>query len=132
MSAFQKFGIGQPVRRKEDQRLLVGAGRFTDDINLDGQLHAAFLRSPYAHAAIKGIDIAAARAAPGVVAVYTGRDFAAAKIGRLETEADLSDRHGKPLFKTQRFALPVDKLRYVGEPVAVVVAETAWQAKDAV
>jgi aerobic carbon-monoxide dehydrogenase large subunit len=132
MSAFQKFGIGQPVRRKEDQRLLIGGGRFTDDINLDGQVHAAFLRSSYAHALIKNIDVGATRAAPGVVAVYIGQDLAAAQIGRLETEADLTDRHGKPLFKTQRLALPVDKLRYVGEPVVLVVAETAWQAKDAV
>ena len=129
--AFQKFGVGQPVRRAEDVRLLMGAGRFTDDMNLDGQLHAAFLRAPHAHAVIKAIDTAAASAAPGVIAIYTGRDLAADKVGRLVTEAELADRHGTPLFKTQRLALPCDKARYAGEPIALVIAETAWQARDA-
>ncbi len=127
----EKFGIGQPVRRKEDQRLLTGGGRFTDDVNVEGQLYAAFLRASHAHAVIRDIDASAALAAPGVVAVYTGRDLEAEGIGRLETEADLTDCDGNLLYKTRRLALPTDKVRFVGEPVAIVVAESAWQAQDA-
>jgi carbon-monoxide dehydrogenase large subunit len=127
----EKFGIGQPVRRKEDQRLLKGGGRYTDDINVPGQAHLAFVRASVAHARIKGIDAAAALAAPGVLAVYTGKDLEADGIGRVMTDAALKNLAGEIMFRTHRLALPTDKVRYAGEPVAVVVAETAYQARDA-
>jgi carbon-monoxide dehydrogenase large subunit len=131
MEAFtEKFGIGQPVRRKEDQRLLTGGGRYTDDINFDGQAHLAFYRSPHAHAIVKNIDTTAAATAPGVIAVYAGRDMDSDGVGRVETDIPLTALDGTLIFKTQRLGLPVDKVRYVGEPVAVVIAETAAQAQD--
>ncbi len=133
MEAFtEKFGIGQPVRRKEDQRLLTGGGVFTDDINIEGQVYLAFLRAPYAHARINHIDTTAAAAAPGVLAVFTGRDLESDGVGRVETDIPLKELDGTPIFKTQRLALPTDKVRFAGEPVAVVVADTAFQAADAV
>ena len=126
-----EFGIGQPVRRKEDVRLLTGKGRYTDDINVDGQLWAAFVRSNHAHAKILSIDSSAAMALPGVVAVFTGADMTADGIGTLMCEADLKSRDGKPMFKPPRPALSTDAVRYVGETVAIVVAETLNQARDA-
>ncbi|MDH3239367.1 MAG: xanthine dehydrogenase family protein molybdopterin-binding subunit [Alphaproteobacteria bacterium] len=132
MEAFtEKFGVGQPVRRKEDQRLLIGGGRYTDDFNFEGQAYLAFLRSPYAHGRISEIDTEAAKAAPGVLGVFTGADMATDGVGRVETDIPLTALDGTPIFKTQRLALPTDKVRYAGEPVAVVVAETAYQARDA-
>ncbi len=127
----EKFGIGQPVRRKEDQRLLTGGGRYTDDVNVPGQVHLVFLRSPVAHARIRGIDTAAAKKAPGVIGVFWGKDMEADGVGRVATDAQLKDRAGNVMFRSQRLALPVDKARYAGEPLAVVVAETAHQARDA-
>jgi len=132
MEAFtEKFGIGQPVRRKEDQRLLTGGGQYTDDINIEGQVYLAFLRATYAHARIIDIDISAATTAPGVLAVFTGQDLAKDGVGRVETDIPLKELDGTPIFKTQRLAMPTDKIRFSGEPLAVVVAETAYQAKDA-
>lgn len=132
MEAFtEKFGVGQPVRRKEDQRLLTGGGRYTDDFNFEGQVHCAFLRSPYAHGRIKEIDTEAAKSAPGVIGVFTGEDMEREGVGRVESDMNLKELDGTPMFKTHRLALPTDKVRYAGEPVAVVVAETANQAKDA-
>lgn len=127
----EKFGIGQPVRRKEDQRLLRGGGRYTDDLAFENQLALAFTRSPHAHARIVGIDTSAAESAPGVVAVFTGRDLAAAGLGRVQTDGNLKARDGSPMYKTRRLPLPDDKVRFVGEPVAMVIAETAHQARDA-
>ena len=127
----EKFGIGQPVRRKEDQRLLKGGGKYTDDINVAGQTHLAFIRATHAHARIKGIDASAALAAPGVIAVYTGKDMDADGVGRVVTDAQLKNLAGEVMFRTERLALPTDKVRYGGEPVAIVVAETAFQARDA-
>jgi carbon-monoxide dehydrogenase large subunit len=133
MEAFtEKFGVGQPVRRKEDQRLLTGGGRYSDDFNFEGQVHLAFLRSPYAHGRITGIDIDAAKAAPGVLGVFTGQDMEADNVGRFETDIPLTELDGTAIFKTRRPALPTDKVRLAGEPVAVVVAETAHLARDAV
>ncbi|HET9150011.1 MAG TPA: xanthine dehydrogenase family protein molybdopterin-binding subunit [Alphaproteobacteria bacterium] len=126
-----EFGIGQPVRRKEDVRLLTGRGRYTDDINLPGQLWAAFLRSPQAHAKIVSIDTEAAKAAPGVVGVFTGADMVADKLGTLLCESELESRDGKPMFKPLRHPLSVGAVHYVGEPMAIVVAETLDQARDA-
>src|SRR3546814_7726459 len=89
-------GIGQAVRRKEDFRFITGQGHYTDDINRPGQLHAAFLRSPHAFAKIKSIDTATAAKMPGVVAVYTGRDVAADKVGGLICGWTVKDKKGEP------------------------------------
>lgn len=89
-----QFGIGQAVRRKEDVRFITGTGRYTDDINLPRQAYAAVLRSPHAHATINAIDTAAARAAPGVLAVYTHEDVTRAKLGRITCIAPLKNRDG--------------------------------------
>jgi aerobic carbon-monoxide dehydrogenase large subunit len=131
-------GIGQPVRRKEDFRLLTGKGRFGDDIVLPSQAHAGFVRSPYAHARIVAVDKTAALAAPGVLAVLTGADYAAAGLGPIphnpglsappDVQARLCD--GPPI-ATRHHPLPADKARFAGEPVALVVAETIAAAKDA-
>ncbi|MGB3271961.1 MAG: xanthine dehydrogenase family protein molybdopterin-binding subunit [Xanthobacteraceae bacterium] len=129
--ALQKFGIGQPVRRKEDDRLLRGHGRYTDDINLPGQAHAWIVRSAYAHGVIKAIDTSPARAMPGVLGVWTGADLAAAGYGRLTCPLPLKNADGSPMLQTDRPALATDKVRFVGDPVAIVVAETAAQARDA-
>src|SRR3546814_13996008 len=91
-----KFAIGQGVHRVEDSRLLTGAGRYTDDIEVEGAARAAVLRSPVAHAVIRGIDVAAAKAAPGVIAVYTGADVAAAGLGDLPCIPQLTNRYGSP------------------------------------
>ncbi len=125
-----KFGIGQPVRRTEDPTLLRGAGRYTDDVNLPGQAYAAIVRSPFAHGTIRAIETAAARALPGVRAVYTGADLQAAGCGLLACALPLKNRDGSALRCPPRPALAVDRVRHVGDPVAVVVAETALQAKD--
>jgi carbon-monoxide dehydrogenase large subunit len=126
-----KYGVGQPVLRFEDPRLLRGQGRFISDINLPGQAYAVFLRSPHAHANIRSIDAAAARQAPGVVAVYTGADYAADGLGMPKANMPRKRPDGKPMFAPQRPALVVDRVRYVGDPVAMVIAETLEQAKDA-
>src|SRR3546814_5945617 len=89
-------GIGASVKRKEDFRFLTGQGRFTDDIDRPGQVHAYFVRSPHAHARIKGIDKAAAEQAPGVIAVFTGADMAADNVGSLPCGWVVTDRHGQP------------------------------------
>ena len=125
-----KFGIGQPVRRKEDVRLLTGRGTYTDDIDKPGQAHAAILRSPHAHARIVSIDVTEALAAPGVLAVLTGQDADADGIGLLPVQVDVPGKD-RPLFCPPRRILQVDRVRYVGDPVALVVAETREQAMDA-
>jgi carbon-monoxide dehydrogenase large subunit len=127
--AVSKFGVGQPVLRKEDPTLVSGRGRYADDINLTGQAYAAIVRSREAHGIIRGIDTSAARAMPGVLAVYTGEDLKA--YGGLKCTLPLKNRDGTPLRYTPRPALTSDKVRFVGDPVACVVAETAAQAKDA-
>ncbi len=126
-----EFGIGQPVRRKEDVRLLTGQGQFTDDINLAGQAAGAFLRSPHASAKIVGIDASAALAMPGVIAIYTGRDLVASDMGVLVNEAAYVNRNGAPMHKPPRRIMPVGRTRFVGEVVAMAVAETPAQARDA-
>ncbi|WP_431302549.1 xanthine dehydrogenase family protein molybdopterin-binding subunit [Sediminicoccus sp. BL-A-41-H5] len=124
-----KFGVGQPVPRQEDPKLLQGQGRYTDDLALPGQLYAFVVRSPYAHAALNGVDVTAARAAPGVHAVITAADLA--EYGDMTCAMPLKNADGSPLRTTRRPALAGDKLRFVGDPVAVIVAETKAQAKDA-
>ena len=129
--ALMKFGVGQAVPRKEDPTLLRGAGRYTDDINLPGQAFAVMVRSKIAHGVLKGIDIQAARAMPGVLAVLTHADLDAAGFGPLKCEMNIPDRDGKPMKTPPRPSLAKGKVRYVGEAVACVVAETVVQAKDA-
>ncbi len=129
--AVQKFGIGQPVPRTEDPVLVQGHGRYTDDVSLKGQAYAAIVRSSHAHGVIKGIDTEAARGMPGVLAVITGADLQAAGYGTLKCVPPLKNRDGTPMKKPPRPALAIDKVRFVGDPVACVVAETAIQAKEA-
>ena len=125
------YGIGQPVTRTEDPQLLRGAGRYTDDLNLPGQAYAVMVRSPHAHGRLNGIDATEARAMPGVLAVYTGAELAAAGYGGLKCPVTPPDRHGKPMLAPRRPALPTELIRFAGEAVAFVVAETKLQAKDA-
>jgi carbon-monoxide dehydrogenase large subunit len=124
-------GIGASVRRKEDARFLNGRGNYTDDINRPGQLHAYVKRSDRAHATINGIDTAAAAAAPGVVAVFTGPDMAAENIGGLPCGWQIHNKDGSPMAEPPHPVIAVGKVRHVGDPVAVVIAETKQQAKDA-
>jgi aerobic carbon-monoxide dehydrogenase large subunit len=132
------YGIGQPVRRKEDFRLLTGRGCFGDDVTLPGLGHAVIVRSRHAHARLAAIATAAARAAPGVLAVLTGADYVADGLGPIPHNPGLSAppdvqarMRGFPPIATVHFPLPVDKVRHVGEPVAMVVAESIAAAKDA-
>jgi len=120
--------IGAPVRRKEDQRFLTGRGTYTDDINRPGQVHAFILRSPHAHAEIKGIDTAKAKAAPGVLAVFTGADM---QVGGLPCGWLIHSKDGTPMAEPPHPVLAQGKVRHVGDPVAVVIAETRAEAKDA-
>jgi aerobic carbon-monoxide dehydrogenase large subunit len=126
-----QFGIGQPVRRFEDKRLLSGNGRFQNDINLPGQAHAVVLRSPHAHAAIRAIDVSAAQAAPGLLAIYTGEDLVAAGMGMMGVPFQRKRPDGSPMFWRAHLGLAVGRVRYVGEPIAFVVAESLAQARDA-
>ncbi|HEV7602597.1 MAG TPA: xanthine dehydrogenase family protein molybdopterin-binding subunit [Bradyrhizobium sp.] len=129
--ALQKFGVGQPVLRKEDDTLVRGKGKYTDDFNLPGQAYAWIVRSSHAHGVIRGIDTSAAKAMPGVLGVWTGADLASAGYGPYTCGLPLKNRDGTPLLQTNRTALMSDKVRYVGDPVAFVVAETLAQARDA-
>src|ERR1700741_5283427 len=129
--ALQKYGVGQPVRRKEDDTLVRGQGKYTDDFNLPGQAYAFIVRSSHAHGTLKGIDTAAAKAMPGVLGVWTGADLVAAGYSPFTCGLPLKNRDGSPLKQTNRTALLNDKLRYVGHPVAFVVAQTLAQARDA-
>ena len=121
-------GIGASVRRKEDFRFLTGAGNYTDDINRPGQLYAYILRSPHAHAEIVGIDTSKASAGSGVNAVFTGADL---QIGGLPCGWLVNSKDGSPMVEPPHPILAKGKVRHVGDPVAVVIAETLEQAKDA-
>jgi carbon-monoxide dehydrogenase large subunit len=131
--------VGQPVRRREDKRLLTGRGRFSDDFSLPGQVYAAIVRSPHPHARIGRIDTAAAAAMPGVIGVLTGRDCIADGLAPIphnpvpQTRYDmkLTGPGSGPIFIGPQMLLPADKVRHVGEAVAVVVADTAARAQDA-
>ena len=132
-------GIGQSVLRKEDRRLVVGKGQYASDQFPDNFAHAAFLRSPHAHARIRFIDVAAARAMPGVAGVFTGADLVADGVGPIphnpgwEALPDVTLRFapGHTVFTTEHMAMPLEIVRFVGESVAMVVAETQAQARDA-
>jgi aerobic carbon-monoxide dehydrogenase large subunit len=126
-----RFGIGQPVTRKEDARFLTGRGRYVADIDLVRQAHAVFVFSPRAHARIRAIDKAAAERAPGVFAVLTGEDWAADRLGTLDPEFMAEDMGGPAGFRTKRPPLAQGRVRYVGERVAVVIAATEAEARDA-
>jgi carbon-monoxide dehydrogenase large subunit len=126
-----KFGIGQPVHRKEDPRLLRGQGRYADDIALPGQAFARVVRSHHAHGRLRGIDAAAALALPGVLAVYTAADFVCAGYGAILCKLPQKNADGSPLFAPPRPIFATERVRYVGEPLAMVVAETAQGAEDA-
>jgi carbon-monoxide dehydrogenase large subunit len=126
-----KFGVGQPVRRYEDVRLLTGRGHYQDDNVLPRQSWCIFVRSPHAHAIIRSIDTEAAKAAPGVIAVFTAADYQADGLSMPKANMPRKKRDGSPMFAPQRPALIGDRVRYVGDPVAMVIAETVEQAKDA-
>jgi carbon-monoxide dehydrogenase large subunit len=121
--------VGQPVPRLEDPRLVTGRGAFTDDVSRDGQLHLAVVRSPYAHGTLNQIDIDAALRAEGVRAVYTAEDLV--DLGGMPCRAVLKDRAGEPCFIPKRPLLAEGRVRFVGQPVAAVVADTRAQARDA-
>ncbi len=121
--------IGQSVRRKEDVRFLTGAGQYTDDVTMPRQTYACFLRSPHAHAKLRNIDTAKAKAAPGVVAIFTGADLTG--VGGLPCGWLITGTDGKPMNEPPHPVLAQGKVRHVGDQVALVVAETAAQAKDA-
>ncbi len=123
-----KFGIGQPVRRSEDPKLVRGEGCYTDDLSRPDQAYAVMVRSREAHGVIRSIDVAAAKAMPGVLAVYTAADMSA--YGPLKCHLPLKNRDGSPIRYTPRPALAGDKVRFVGDPVVCVIAETVAQAKD--
>jgi carbon-monoxide dehydrogenase large subunit len=129
--ALQKYGVGQPVRRKEDDRLVRGKGKYTDDFTLPNQAYAWMVRSSHAHGIIKRIETSGAKAMPGVFGVWTGADLASANYNPFICGLPLKSRDGSPLLQTNRPALATDKVRFVGDPLAVVVAETAAQARDA-
>ena len=126
-----KFGLSQSVRRVEDPRLLLGQGRYTDDIALPGAAAGHVLRSPHAHAAIRGLDTTAAQAMPGVLAILTGADMLAMGVGEVPCAIPLKNRDGSRRAEAPRLPLATDRVRHVGDPVAFVVAETLAQARDA-
>jgi carbon-monoxide dehydrogenase large subunit len=128
----QKFGIGQTATRYEDDRLLSGEGRYVEDVYIEGQCYAAFVRSPHAHAKITSIDTADASSLPGVLAIYTVADLKAEGIGDIPCMAPASNKDGSNCIMPPRPALAEDRVRYVGDAVAVVIAENRSQALDAV
>ena len=132
-------GIGQPVRRREDLRLLTGRGRYSDDINVPGQAYAVMVRSPHAHALIGSIDVAAAMRCSGVLAVLTGRDMLADGLKPIPhavstnnpADIQLSNADGSPSFIPPHYPIAADEVRHVGDIVAMVVATSCAAAKDA-
>ena len=127
----QRFGIGQSVARKEDPRLVTGRGLFTDDIDLPEQAYAVFLRSPVAHGTIRRLDIAKAKAARDVLAVLTAEDLRRAGFGELRCTLGLKNADGTPLFAPPRPLFARNKVRHVGEILAMVVAESEAAARNA-
>src|SRR3981081_308878 len=129
--ALQKYGVGQPVRRKEDDTLVRGKGKYTDDFVAPNQAYAWIVRSSHAHGILRGIDTKAASTMPGVLGVWTAKDLAATGYPPFPGGLPVKSRDGTPLFQTNRMALATDKVRFVGDPVAFVVAETLALARDA-
>jgi carbon-monoxide dehydrogenase large subunit len=128
---FEKFAVGQPVPRSEDPVLVQGKGHYTDDLNLPGQAYAVMVRSPYGHGTLRGIDVATARAMPGVLAVYTAAELAAGGIGPMPARQVMNNRDGTPMLQPTRHVLATDKVRYVGDAIAAVIATSVTAAKDA-
>ena len=124
-------GIGARVLRTEDKRFLTGTGRYVDDLPLARATYAYFLRSPHAHAKIKSIDTAAAKKMPGVVEIFTGKDLVDAKVGGLICGWVVKDKHGQPHKAPPHPIMAADTVRYVGDTVAMVVANSHDEAKDA-
>ena len=129
--AFSKFAVGQPVPRNEDPILLRGQGRYSDDLNLPSQAYAVMVRSGYAHGVINGIDTEEAGRMPGVLGIFTGPDLTAAGIRNMPIGMAIPTADGSPPHRPSCPVLTSDKVRYVGDPIAIVVAETAMQARDA-
>ena len=126
-----QYGIGQSVKRFEDPRLVRGEGRFHNDVNLPGQAYVVIVRSLHAHARILSIDTAAAAAAPGVLAVFTGVDLARDGLGTMKMTLKRKRPDGSPMWAPPHRGLTQDRVRYVGDPIALVIAETLAQAEDA-
>ena len=129
------FGIGAPVRRREDYRLLTGQGRYTDDFNAPDQAYAAFVRSPHAHADVVAIDAAPALKVAGVLGVFTGGDLVDDGVGTIPTliaerGGGIRSRDGSPFAEPLWYPLATERVRHVGEPVAIVVATTPAAAQD--
>src|ERR1700728_4905582 len=122
------FGIGQAVSRFEDPRLLRGGGRFIDDVNIPGQAYAVLLRSPHAHARLARLDTAAAKALPGVIGIYTQADLAADNLGTTQVQMQRKRGDGSAMFARPHPGLAKDRVRYVGDPIALVVAESLAEA----
>jgi len=129
--AMQKYGVGQPVRRKEDDTLVRGKGKYTDDFSLPRQAYGWVVRSSHAHGILRGVDTSAAKGMPGVLGVWTGMDLASANFNPFSCGLPLKSRDGSALLQTNRMPLATDKVRYVGDAIAFVVAETVAQARDA-
>src|SRR5262245_16251615 len=131
--------IGEPVRRKEDLRLITGKGRFSDDVNLPGQAYMAVVRSTHAHARLAAFDLAAAKASPGVIAVLTGDDLMADGLKPMPhlpfnwhpADVQLTNADGSSFYTAPQYALAIGKARHVGEAVAIVVADSVGAARDA-
>jgi len=126
-----KFGIGQAITRREDQRLLTGTGRYLDDLALPNEVHMVLVRSPHAHARVVAVDTRPAKAMPGVLGVLTGADLRADDIGDFPVFPGLTNAAGKPMTAPPYYALAIDEVRFVGEAVAAVIAQTRAQAEDA-
>ena len=126
-----RYSISQPVRQVEAARLMRGQGRFTDDVVLDRQAHAVFLRSPHAHADIVRIEASSAKQMPGVLAILTGDDYAADRLGDVRGLSPAKRRDGSPMYRPPRPAITRDRVRHVGQPIAVVIADSIVNAKDA-
>src|SRR6516165_8331606 len=127
----KQFGIGQPVRRVEDWRFITGRGNYLDDISRPRQAHAFMLRSPHAHARIRAVDTIAAASAPGVLAVYTGEGLARDGLGTIPCLSAVTNRDGSPSVIPPHPAIARDRVRHVGDTVAMVVAESLAVARDA-
>jgi carbon-monoxide dehydrogenase large subunit len=126
-----QYGIGQSVKRFEDPRLVRGEGRFHNDVNLPGQAHVVVVRSLHAHARIQSLDTTAARRAPGMLAVFTGADLARDGLGTMKMTLKRKRPDGSPMWAPPHRGLTQDRVRYVGDPIALVIAETLAQAEDA-
>ena len=124
-------GIGQSVLRREDNRLLTGRGQFVADVLPENTYYCAFLRSPHAHALIKGIDVSGAQKSQGVIAVFTGQDLLKDGVGKMTPLWMIPGANGSQMNEPPRYSITVDRVRHVGEIVAMVVAKTVHQAIDA-